>query len=76
MTSAADTLLVIRANALMHTRRDVLADFETETVREAHDRVVFGKGVMTTAERDVIQAALDAMQVAPRQDLTTAGLAA
>lgn len=76
MTNAADTLLMIRANALMHTRRDVLADFEAALVREAHDRVVHGKGVLTDAERQVARDAFDAMRSAPRQDLTAAGLAA
>ena len=76
MTNAADTLLMIRANALMHTRRDVLADFEAALIREAHDRVVYGKGVLTDAERQVVQEAFGAMQAAPRQDLTAAGLAA
>lgn len=76
MTVAADTLLLIRANALMHSRGDVLADFEADLVREAHDRVVHGVGVLADAERVIVQDALDAMLAAPRQDLTAAGIAA
>lgn len=76
MPMTADTLLLISTNALMHTRREVLADFEADTVREAHDRVVYGRGVLTDDERRVIEDAMAAMIHAPRQDLTDAGLAA
>lgn len=76
MPLTADTLLLIRANALLHTRREVLADFEADTVRDAHDRVVYGRGVLTADERRVIDDAISAMIHAPRQDLTDAGLAA
>lgn len=69
-------ILLIRANALAHLRAEVLADFELATVREAHDRVVFRGGVLTEAERQVVQEAVDAMLSAPRQDLTCEGLAA
>ncbi|WEK38655.1 MAG: hypothetical protein P0Y50_08825 [Candidatus Brevundimonas colombiensis] len=71
-----ETVLLIRANALMHTRREVLADFEAETVREAHDRVVLGRGVLSAGEARVVGDALAAMVAAPRQDLTAAGMAA
>lgn len=76
MTTKAEKLLLIRANSLMSARLEVLADFEAETVREVHDRVVYRGGVMSAAERTVVTDALDAMMTAPRQDLTDAGLAA
>ncbi|MEC7797463.1 MAG: hypothetical protein VX755_09090 [Pseudomonadota bacterium] len=76
MTLAADTVMLIRANALMHSRREVLADFEAETVREAHDRVVYGRGVLSAEEARVVADAVSAMIAAPRQDLTAEGIAA
>jgi hypothetical protein len=76
MTLAADTVMLIRANALMHSRREVLADFEAETVREAHDRVVYGRGILSANEARVVAEAISAMIAAPRQDLTSAGMAA
>lgn len=64
----------IRANALMFSKGDVLADFERSLVREVHDRP--DVEITTPCEWAVIDAAIDAMESAPRQDLTDAGLAA
>lgn len=71
-----DALLLIRANALLHSRAEVLADFEVDTIREAHRRCLAGQGELSGAERRVIEDAVAAMLAAPRQDLTDAGLAA
>ena len=65
---ASDTSLLFRARMMMLGRRDVLADFEVETIRTADDRVRGGLGVVSPAERMVIQDALDAMIAAGRQD--------
>lgn len=71
------SLILIRANALLHSRAEVLADFEQALVREVHDRVIYRAGAAPTpAELDVINDALSAMLSAPTQSLTTAGLAA
>lgn len=70
-------LVVIRANALLHSRAEVLADFEQALVREVHDRVIIRAGAAPTpSELDVITDALAAMLSAPTQHLTSAGLAA
>ncbi len=68
--------LLVRANSLVFQRGEVLADFERETIAEAHRRVVREDGVMTPAERQVVEDAVEAMIKAGRQDLTAAGLAA
>lgn len=65
---------IIRANALMFGKGDVLADFERDLVREVHGRRDIT--VTTEAEWQVIDDAVAAMEAAPRQDLTAAGLAA
>lgn len=65
---------IIRANALMHSKGDVLTDFERDLVREVHRRRDLA--VTTAAEWQVINDAIAAMDAAPRQDLTAAGLAA
>lgn len=71
-------LRVIRANALMFTRGDVLADFEAELIAEVHKGLVQSRftRVVTPAEMAVIDDAMAAMQAAPRQDLTDKGMAA
>ena len=69
-------MLLVRANALLHRRAEVLAEFEAQTIREAHDRVVLNGGALSPAERQVIEAALEAMVMAGRQDLTDQGQAA
>lgn len=72
-----EKVLLIRANAHLFSRSDVLADFEIETIKEMHDRVVqCGGAAMTRAERAVVETALEAMVLAPRQDLTDKELAA
>lgn len=73
---SSEVILLIRANALLFSRAEVLADFEIETIRAAHDRRVLGGGSVTEAELRVVRDALDAMLAAPRQDLTDADLAA
>lgn len=70
-----DAWLLFRARMMMLGRRDVLAEFEAETIRAADDRVRDGLGVVTPAERLVIRDALDAMIAAGRQD-DVPGLAA
>lgn len=70
---------IIRANALLFRRGDVLADFEADLIRSAHRRLVRSgdqPGQVTAAEWAVIDDAVEAMERAPRQDLTDAGLAA
>lgn len=74
--NAADHILLFRARTLMLGRREVLADFEIRTIQEAHARLRTGLGVVSAAERVVIEDALEAMLTAGRQDLTAAGLAA
>ncbi len=69
-------VLLVRANAHLFSRAEVLADFEIRVIREAHDRVVQRGGVITANERRVVEDALAAMVSAPRQDLTDKGLAA
>lgn len=71
-----DGVLLVRASAHLHSRSEVLTDFEAATIREAFDRVILSDGVMSAAEREVVVAALEAMVLAPRQDLTDVGLAA
>lgn len=73
---AMPRLKLIRANALMFDRAEVLADFEREVIREAHDRVVLKGGVASAEEMRVVEDALEAMASAGRQDLTDKGLAA
>lgn len=75
---ATNSFRIIRANALMFTRSDVLADFEIELIKEVHGRLtgsLFSR-VVTPAEWSVIDDAVAAMEAAPRQDLTDSGLAA
>lgn len=70
---------VIQASALLHQRRDVLADFEAELIEDVRSRVMSDPAAVvavTSAEWTVIDDALAAMRSAPRQDLTAAGLAA
>lgn len=74
--NADDRMVLIRANAFMGSRRDVLAEFERDVIREAHHRVVRRGGVATAMEMAVVQDALAAMQAAGRQDLTDKGMAA
>ncbi len=74
-----DCTRIIRANALMFNRGEVLADFERDTIQEAHRRLTRSRvelGCVTPAEWQVIDDAVEAMKRAPRQDLTDAGLAA
>ncbi len=73
----ADDILLIRANAHVYQRAEVLTDFEIQTIREAFDRRIVRLGAPVTAdERRVISEAMDAMVSAGRQDLTDMGLAA
>lgn len=77
MTRREIEVLLIRANAMLFQRGEVLADFEAGVIEEAHRRVVWQRGALPTqAELQVIQDALTAMLAAPRQDLTNMGLAA
>lgn len=72
------SIRIIRANALLEQRGEVLADFEIETIRTVRRRVG-NQGlpfVVTPAEWQVIDDAVAAMERAPRQDLTDAGQAA
>lgn len=70
-----DVWVLTRAKALLWRRAEVLADFEADTIREAHARVARG-GAMSAAERQVVEDATAAMLAAGTQDLTNAGLAA
>lgn len=67
-------ITLIRANALMFSKGEVLADFERDLLREVHGRPDLR--ITTPAEWHVIDAAIEAMTAAPRQDLTDKGLAA
>ena len=78
MTRVSHGIRIIRAAALVHQRGEVLADFEIETIQTVRRRLG-DKGipcVVTPAEWQVIDDAVAAMERAPRQDLTDAGLAA
>ena len=61
MTGTDDLILLLRARVLMIGRREVLSAFEIQTIREADDRVRRGLGVVSPAERAVIQEALAAL---------------
>lgn len=68
-----------QAAALLHQRREVLADFEAELIEEVRGRVMgdpAAVAAITAAEWRVIDDAMAAMLAAPRQDLTAAGQAA
>lgn len=74
-----DLIQLVRVNALVYQRGEILADFEIEVIRDVHRRVVREKGYVSTVtdqEWLVIDGALEAMLRAPRQDLTNMGLAA
>lgn len=64
---------LIRANALLFYRGEVLADFEQQLIREAHGRVVRDGGVATPAEWAVIDAATEAMTSAGCQEPVMVG---
>lgn len=79
VAQVAQEIRIIRANALLFFRGDVLADFEADLIRSAHRRLVRSgdqPGQVTSAEWAVIDDAVAAMERAPRQDLTEMGLAA
>lgn len=76
VSQQSDLWLLVRAKAHLYRRADVLADFEAELITEAFGRVVLDGGPLTPAERQVVEAALEAMILAPRQDLTSMGQAA
>lgn len=67
--------LLIRARHLDISRGEVLAEFERTVIAEAHQRVVREGGVLTPAERQVVEDAVDAMVAAGRQGVEE-GLAA
>ncbi len=70
-------VLLVRAFAWLHFRADVLSDFEIDLIREVHARRRRDpSSPVTPAELAVIEDAVAAMRSAPRQDLTSAGLAA
>jgi len=69
MTGTDDLILLLRARVLMIGRREVLSAFEIQTIREAADRVRRGLGVVSPAERAVIQEALAALS-SPRPERT------
>jgi len=72
----SDRLLAIRAKVAMELQPEVLSDFEQGTIREAHRRCVYADGVMSTAERRVVEDAVAALIVARRPELSDRGLAA
>lgn len=59
-----DDILLQRARVFILGRRGVLSLFEADTIRQADARVRAGLGVISAAERQVIQDALEAMQAA------------
>lgn len=64
MTGTDDLILLFRARVLMIGRREVLSAFEIQTIREADARVRSRQGVVTPAERTVIEDAVAAMLAA------------
>ncbi|MBJ7318265.1 MAG: hypothetical protein JHC96_05660 [Brevundimonas sp.] len=64
MTGTDDLILLFRARVLMIGRREVLSAFEIQTIREADARVRIRQGVVSPAERTVIEDAVAAMSAA------------
>lgn len=59
---AFDLILLQRARVFLLGRRSALSAFEIETIREADTRVRARLGVISLAERQVIEDAIEAMQ--------------
>lgn len=62
-----NAIQLLRARLLMTVRSEALSAFEIQTIHEADARVRHGLGVVSPAERTVIEDAVAAMSAAARQ---------